>query len=114
MKRFLVPVALLLNMLHGSALAQVKGIALVEVGDPARGSIPDIVTGYGIVESKNTLTRSFQREGQVSNVMVEVGDQFKKGDPLLEFGASPAGSSPMNRQRPPLGLLRGPVRARSS
>jgi RND family efflux transporter MFP subunit len=88
MIRVLVLVALL--FVQDSALAEIKRIALVQVKDPARGSLADIVTAYGIVESENTLTRSFQRDGRVSDIMVEVGDQFKKGEPLLDFGASPA------------------------
>jgi RND family efflux transporter MFP subunit len=72
------------------AAAEVKGMARVQVSDPKQGSIPDIVFGYGVVESDNTLTRSFPRDGQVSDILVEVGDQFKKGDPLLNFGAAPA------------------------
>ncbi len=91
MIRVLVFAALVLPIVWSVPVsAEVKGYALVQVQDPARGSLPDIVTAYGIVESENTLTRSFQRDGQVSDIMVEVGDQFKKGDPLLDFGASPA------------------------
>jgi membrane fusion protein, multidrug efflux system len=91
MIRVLVSAALVLPIVWSAPVsAEVKGYALVQVRDPARGSLPDIVTAYGIVESENTLTRSFQRDGQVSDIMVEVGDQFKKGDPLLDFGASPA------------------------
>jgi membrane fusion protein (multidrug efflux system) len=72
------------------ASAEVKGSARVQVADPKQGSLPEIVVGYGVVESDHTLTRSFQRDGRVSDIMVEVGDQFKKGEPLLKFGASPA------------------------
>jgi RND family efflux transporter MFP subunit len=90
MIRVLSVVLALLIVWPAPVSAEVKGFALVQVRDPARGSVPDIVTAYGIVESENTLTRSFQRDGQVSNIMVEVGDQFKKGEPLLDFGASPA------------------------
>ncbi|HWO32021.1 MAG TPA: hypothetical protein VNO32_24760, partial [Candidatus Acidoferrum sp.] len=74
----------------GLASAEVKGLALVQVAEPKHGAIPELVIGYGVVESDNTLTRSFQRDGQVADLLVEVGDQFKKGDPLLNFGASPA------------------------
>jgi RND family efflux transporter MFP subunit len=35
-------------------------------------------------------TESFQRDGQVTDIMVEVGDQFKEGDTLLDFGPSPS------------------------
>jgi membrane fusion protein (multidrug efflux system) len=75
-----------------SARAEIKGVASVKVQDPKRGSVPDVVYGYGSATptSAATMTASFQRDGQVSDIFVEVGDQFKKGDPLLDFGASPA------------------------
>ncbi len=108
MNRFLLPVTLIsLISLHDVARADVKGIALVQVEDPKRGSIPEIVVGYGVVESENTLTRSFQRDGQVSNIMVEVGDQFKKGDSLLDFGASPAAVVAYEQAKTALRLAQG-------
>jgi RND family efflux transporter MFP subunit len=108
MMRFLLPVTLIsLILLPGSARAEVKGLALVQIGAPKRGSIPDIIVGYGIVESENTLTRSFQRDGQVSNIMVEVGEQFKKGDPLLDFGASPAAVVAYEQAKTALTLAQG-------
>src|ERR1700733_8619562 len=91
MIRFLPSLAFVAVMLlHGAARAEVKGIALVEVQDPKRGSLSDTLAGYRVVESENTLPRSFQRDGQITNIMVEVDDQFRKGDPLLAFGAAPA------------------------
>src|ERR1700692_4174187 len=91
MIRFLLSLALVAVMLlHGAARAEVKGIALVQVQDPKRGSLPETLVGHGVAESENTVTRSFQRDGQITNIRVEVGDQFKKGDPLLDVGAAPA------------------------
>jgi membrane fusion protein (multidrug efflux system) len=84
---------LALVALSGSAIAdEVKGVATVQVQDPKRGTLPDVVYGYGTATptSAATVTESFQRDGQVSDIFVEVGDQFKKGDRLLDFGASPA------------------------
>jgi RND family efflux transporter MFP subunit len=94
MNRFL-PSAAIVSMifLHSAAHGQeIKGVALVQAQDPKRGSIPDMVYGYGIAtpSSGSTLTASFQRDGRVSDIMVQVGDQFKMGDTLLDFGASPA------------------------
>jgi len=91
----LLPGAVLaaLICLYGSAIAEeVKGYALVKVQDPKRGSVPDMVYGYGTATptSAATVTASFQRDGQIADIFVEVGDQFKKGDKLLDFGASPA------------------------
>src|ERR1700694_1229100 len=91
----ILPSAVIVSMiiLQGAAHGQeIKGVALVQAQDPKRGSIPDMVYGYGIAapSSGSTLTASFQRDGRVSDIMVQVGDQFKMGDTLLDFGASPA------------------------
>jgi RND family efflux transporter MFP subunit len=108
MNRFLLPFGLVyLIALHGSARADVKASALVQVADPKRGSISDTLIGYGIVESENTLTRSFQRDGLIAEIMVEVGDQFKKGDPLLEFGAAPAAMVAYEQAKTALRLAQG-------
>ncbi len=108
--RFLLSLAFVAVMLlHGAARAEVKGIALVQVQDPKRGSLPDTLVGYGVVESANTLTRSFQRDGQITNIMVEVGDQFKKGDPLLDFGAAPAAVIAYEQAKTALRLAQGTV-----
>ena len=94
MIRFLLSAATAaLIFLNGSANAEeVKGFALVKVQDPKRGSIPDVVYAYGtaVPTSASTVTASFQRDGQISDILVEVGDQFKKDEPLLDFGAAPA------------------------
>jgi len=79
--------------LPGPAIAdEVKGAAAVKVQDPKRGSIPELIFAYGTAgpTSSAQQTASFQRDGMVSELYVEVGDQFKKGDKLLDFGASPA------------------------
>jgi RND family efflux transporter MFP subunit len=108
MIRSLLPLTfVLLILLHGPAQAEVKGIALVQVEDPQRGSVPDVIVGYGVVESENILTRSFQRDGQVSNILVEVGDQFKKGEPLLDFGAAPAAVVAYEQAKTALRLAQG-------
>jgi membrane fusion protein (multidrug efflux system) len=94
MIRFLLSAALVaLTCLHGPAIAdEVKGAAAVKVQDPKRGSIPDLVYAYGAATptSSATVTESFQRDGRISEIFLEVGDQFKMGDKLLDFGASPA------------------------
>jgi RND family efflux transporter MFP subunit len=81
-----------LIFLNGAVKAdEVRGIAAVKVQDPKRGSIPEVVYAVGQATPKQGAmkTESFQRDGQVSDILVEVGDQFKQGDPLLDFGASP-------------------------
>jgi membrane fusion protein (multidrug efflux system) len=113
MIRLSLPVTVtLLILLHAPARADVKGMAMVQVEDPQHGSIPDVIVGYGVVESENIVTRSFQRDGQVSDIMVEVGDQFKKGDPLLNFGASPAAVVAYEQAKTALLLAQG-TRARA-
>jgi RND family efflux transporter MFP subunit len=108
MNRFLMPLALISLMAwDGAARADVKPSALVQVGNPKRGSITQTLVGYGIVESENTRTRSFQRDGQVANIMVEIGDRFKKGDPLLEFGAAPAAIVAYEQAKTALRLAQG-------
>jgi membrane fusion protein (multidrug efflux system) len=82
-----------LVFLHGPALAdEVKGAAAVKVQDPKRGSIPELIIAHGVAipATSATQTASLQRDGMISEIYVEVGDQFKKGDKLLDFGASPA------------------------
>jgi RND family efflux transporter MFP subunit len=96
----------------GSARSdEVKGVALVKVDDPTKGSLPEIVYGHGTVEPISTKTESFQRDGQVLEIMVEVGDQFKKGDPLLDFGAAPAAIVAYEQAKTALRLAEG-TRAR--
>jgi RND family efflux transporter MFP subunit len=71
---------------------EVKGATVVKVQDPKRGSIPELIYAYGMAvpTSSATQTASFQRDGMIAELYVEVGDQFKQGDKLLDFGASPA------------------------
>ena len=94
MIRFLLGAATAaLICLSGPTIAdEVKGATAVKVKDPRRGSMPELVTAYGTATptSSATQTASFQRDGMVSELYVEVGDQFKMGDKLLDFGASPA------------------------
>jgi hypothetical protein len=60
--------------LNGPAIADdVKGVAAVKVQDPKRGSIPEMVYGYGTATptSAATVTASLQRDGQISDILVE-------------------------------------------
>jgi membrane fusion protein (multidrug efflux system) len=80
----------LLLLAHVGAAAEVKGVALVKVDDPAQGMIPQLVRGHGTVLPDQTRTESFQRDGRINEIFVEVGEHFKQGDALLDFGAAPA------------------------
>jgi len=57
--------------------------------DPKRGSIPEVIYAYGMAVpvSSGQQTASFQRDGMIADIYVKVGDGFKKGDRLLDFGA---------------------------
>jgi RND family efflux transporter MFP subunit len=94
MIRFLLCAAIAaLIALNGAVKAdEVRGIAKVKVQDPKRGSVPEVVYAHGqATPTQGAMkTESFQRDGQVTDIMVEVGDQFKQGDTLLDFGASPS------------------------
>lgn len=84
---------LALIYLCGPAAAdQGKGAVAVKVQDPKRGSVPELIYAYGAAgpTSSAQQTQSLQRDGVIAELYVEVGDQFKKGDKLLNFGASPA------------------------
>jgi RND family efflux transporter MFP subunit len=63
----------------------------VKVMDPKRGSIPQLVDAYGTATQRASamVTESFERDGEVTDIFVEVGSQVKMGDPLIDFGASP-------------------------
>lgn len=112
--RGFLPVAIgLAIFLHAPAWAQVKGVALVKVDDPMQGTIPKIVHGHGTVLPQTIKTESFQRDGQVSDILVEVGEQFKMGDPLLDFGASPAAVVAYEQAKSALRLAEG-TRARAA
>jgi RND family efflux transporter MFP subunit len=104
----------LLILARGPAQADaVKGIALVQVEDPIQGTLPRIVRGHGTVQPETTQNESFQRDGQVSGIMVEVGDAVKKGDALLDFGASPAAIVAYEQAKTALRLAEG-TRARTA
>jgi RND family efflux transporter MFP subunit len=84
--------AVLVCLCGPAAADQGNGALAVKVQDPKRGSIPELIYAYGaaVPTSSAQKTESFQRDGTIAELYVEVGDQFKKGDKLLNFGASPA------------------------
>jgi membrane fusion protein, multidrug efflux system len=82
-----------LTFFHGLARAEeeIQGIALVRIEDPKKGTIPDMVHGYGTISpsSGSSSTFSFQRDGFVAKFHVEIGDPVKKGDKLLDYDTAP-------------------------
>jgi membrane fusion protein (multidrug efflux system) len=93
MFRLMFAAVMALTFLHGHARAEeeIQGIALVKIEDPKKGTIPDMVHGYGTISpsSGSSSTFSFQRDGLVAKFHVEVGDPVKKGDQLLDYDTAP-------------------------
>jgi membrane fusion protein, multidrug efflux system len=94
MFRLILAATVALIVFHGYARAdeeEIQGIALVKVEDPKKGTIPDLVFGYGTISpsSGSSSTFSFQRDGLVSKFYVEIGDPVKKGDKLLDYETAP-------------------------
>jgi len=78
--------------LSGPAIGdEAKGGRSSQSADPKRGSIPELTYAYGVAlpVSSAQITLSFQRDGMINDIYVKVGDQFRKGDKLLDVGASP-------------------------
>lgn len=73
-----------------AALIWLSGPTVVKAqDDPKRGSIPEVIYAYGTAGPTSSAqeTASFQRDGRVADIFVKVGDQFEKGEKLLDFGA---------------------------
>jgi RND family efflux transporter MFP subunit len=109
MLRVLSPLTIVLLLFPGApALTEeIKGKALVRVEDPQQGSISEVVHGQGTTETESIKNESFQRDGMVAEIYVEVGEQFKKGDKLLDFGASPAAVVAYEQAKTTLQLTEG-------
>jgi len=93
MFRLFTATLLALALLNVAARAEeeIKGVALVKVEDPKKGTVPELVYGYGAVapSSGSSSTFSFPRDGSVTKFYVEANDPVKKGDKLLEFATAP-------------------------
>jgi RND family efflux transporter MFP subunit len=103
----LCTIIFLLTLSFSARSDEVKGKALVRGEDPQQGSISETVNGHGTVEAETTKNESFQRDGMISEIYVEVGDQFKKGEKLLDFGASPAAVVAYEQAKTTLKLAEG-------
>lgn len=109
MKRVL---ALLLAVLP--ALASAQGSApqpsvLVATAPPREGSLPRTLTAYGTVQAApgSSETLSLLRAGQVTRVMVAVGQKVRQGQPLLTLSADPAALATYRQAVTALTLARG-------
>jgi len=65
---------------------------LVTTAMPQEGSLPRTLTAYGVVQAApgSSQTLSLLRAGQVTRVMVALGQSVRQGQPLLVVSADPA------------------------
>ncbi len=105
-------VAVMLTILPLAALAQggtPQPSVLVTTELPRQGSLARTLTGYGIVQAApgSSETLSLLRAGQVTRVMVALGQSVRKGQPLLIISADPAALSAYRQAAAALTLARG-------
>ncbi len=87
--------AALLTILPTLAFAQggaSQPSVLVTTALPQEGSLPHTLTAYGVIQAApgSSETLSLLRAGQVTRVMVAVGQSVRQGQPLLVVSADPA------------------------
>jgi len=87
--------AALLTILPALAFAQdgtPQPSVLVTTAMPQEGSLPHTLTAYGVVQAApgSSETLSLLRAGQVTRVMVAMGQSVRQGQPLLVVSADPA------------------------
>jgi membrane fusion protein, multidrug efflux system len=94
MRRRLIIAALLWSV-PLAALADDSGSVLVQTQMPRRGSAPAVVVAYGTAAPAldGGMTLSLQQDGRILGIDVTPGEAVRKGDKLIEFGASAAASS---------------------
>ncbi len=85
----------LLTILPALAFAQdgaPQPSVLVTTALPQEGSLPRTLTAYGVVQAApgSSETLSLLRAGQVTRVMVAMGQGVRQGQPLLVVSADPA------------------------
>lgn len=75
---------------------------------PRRGSVPDVLVAYGTAAPAldGGMTLSLPQEGRVLGIAATPGEQVRKGDRLLTFGASAAVSSIYQQAMSALALAR--------
>ena len=93
MRRVLVA---LLIILPAQAFAQdgtPQPSVLVTTAMPQEGSLPRTLAAYGVVQAApgSSETLSLLRAGQVTRVMVAMGQSVRQGQPLLVVSADPPG-----------------------
>ena len=86
---------IVLLLLAGAAQADDTPSVLVKTTLPHRGQVPDVLVAYGTAAPAldGGMTLSLPQEGRVLGIAVTPGEQVRKGDRLIAFGASAAVSS---------------------
>jgi len=82
-------------LLAGAARADETPSVLVKTTLPHRGQVPDVLVAYGTAAPAldGGMTLSLPQEGRVLGIAVTPGEQVRKGDRLISFGASAAVSN---------------------
>lgn len=93
MRAALLSAFLLLNV--GAAWAEEPASVLVKTEAPRQGHVPDVLVSYGTAAPAldGGMTLSLPQEGRVLGIAVTPGEQVRKGDKLITFGASATVSS---------------------
>ncbi|MDP9097146.1 MAG: efflux RND transporter periplasmic adaptor subunit, partial [Pseudomonadota bacterium] len=93
MRAVLAVAFLLLNA--GAAWADDPASVLVKTDTPRQGYVPDVLVTYGTAAPAldGGMTLSLPQEGRVLGISVTPGEQVRKGDKLISFGASAIVSS---------------------
>ncbi len=104
--------AIILAILPAAASAQDSTpppSVLVTTAAAHQGSLPRTLTAYGSVQAApgSSETLSLLRAGQVTRVMVAVGQKVQQGQPLLTLSADPAALATYRQAVTALALARG-------
>ena len=85
-----------------------SGSVLVQTEALRRGEFPELLVAYGSAAPARDggLTLSLQQDGRIQAVDVTPGEIVRKGDRLIEFGASAAAASTFAQAASALGLAR--------
>lgn len=90
------------------ARAEDAGSVQVTTELPRRGAVPDVLVAYGTAAPAldGGMTLSLPQEGRVLGIAATPGEQVRRGDRLLSFGASAAVSSTFQQAVSALALAR--------
>lgn len=85
-----------------------KQSVLVTLMQLKQGSLPSVVTGYGIIGAANSGRRTIMapESAVVSGVFVRLGEQVPAGAPLMRLAPSPASAASYSQARSALTVAR--------